>query len=213
MNVAGTLIDTLIASNRGDRNAFAFGEKRYSYQDVAALMNRAANMLRGMGVRPGERVLVLLPGSPALVASLLGAVKSGAVPVLGAPADDGGALQRCAAASTPAAAVVHQSCLASAADALAALAADTVIVVGNDVQGHKSFVDSIRGQSSWFAAEPIDGDAPAIAVWSGSSLRTISHAQLAAMLDGEGATDAEAGIASTVAMLRAFSHGEVATLP
>jgi acyl-coenzyme A synthetase/AMP-(fatty) acid ligase len=213
MNVASTLIDALIASNRGDRHAFAFGEKRYSYQDVAALMNRAANMLREMGLRTGQHVPLLLPGSPALVASLLGAIKSGAVPVLQVPFDDAKTFKACVEATAPAAAVVHQSYLSSAGEALSALRADSVVVVGNDVQGHKSFVDAIRGQSSWFAAESVDGDSPAIGIWSGSSLRTISHAELAAMVEARAATDAESDIASIAAMLRAFSKGEVATLP
>jgi len=47
-NVAATLIDALIASNRGDRHAFAFARKTYSYQDVAALMNRTGNMVRSL---------------------------------------------------------------------------------------------------------------------------------------------------------------------
>ena len=117
-NVASTLIDTLIASNRGDRHAFSYNDKRYSYQDVAALMNRTGNLLHGLGVEAGSRVLLLLPASPARVAGMLGAIKAGMVPVLGAPAQ---ALEHCIAIVKPAAAIVHEKYLQEAEAALAAL--------------------------------------------------------------------------------------------
>lgn len=211
-NVASTLIDALIASNRGDRHAFAFGAKRYSYQDVAALMNRAGNMLKAIEIPSGAKVLLLLPGSPALVASLLGAMKAGAVPIVGAPVDDTAALERCVIAAQPAAAIVHQSVLGSAEAALSSLPADSIIVVGNDVQGHKSFVEAIRGQSSWLSATPLDSNAPALAIWSGTSLRIVSHGELAALVEGQGnGLDGES--ARVLAMLRSFSNGDEAELP
>src|SRR6185295_4314978 len=63
-NVASAWIDGLIASNRGSHHAFAYAQKRYSYTDVAALMNRAGNLMRALGLGAGAPVLVLLPGSP-----------------------------------------------------------------------------------------------------------------------------------------------------
>ena len=215
-NVASAWIDALIASNRGDHHAFAFGEKRYSYQDVAALMNRTANMLRGLGLQPEARVLLLIPGSPALVASLLGSIKSGAVPIVGAALDDPDAVQRCVDATNPAAVVVHQTCLLASAGALAGLPArEMVIVVGNDTQGHKSFIDEIRTQSSWSAPETVGKHAPALGIWAGSSLHMMSHAELLAMVAGPDAAQhpqAE-GIRPLMEMLRAFAKGETATLP
>ena len=101
-NVASRLIDTLIAGNRGDQQAFSYNGKRYSYQDVAALMNRAGNLALNLGVRPGERVLLLLPASPAFVASVLGVMKAGAVPVIDVPRDPA-EIERCIAAAKPAA--------------------------------------------------------------------------------------------------------------
>ena len=215
-NAAGVLIDSLIASNRGDRNAFTFADKRYSYQDVAALMNRAGNMMKGMGVRPGAAVLVVLPGSPAFVASVLGAMKAGAMAVLGPAPGDATALRACVAACGPALVIVHQNDLASASVALEGLRADAVIVVGGDGRSHKSFVDEIRGQSSWLSAESVSGEAPALAAWTGSSIAALTHAQLAALRDGGEASASGSGMtaraAACVAMLRAFAKGETATL-
>ena len=214
INAAGKLIDTLIASNRGDRHAFAYGEKRYSYQDVAALMNRTGNMMRAMAVLPGMKVLLMIPPSPAQIASLLGAMKSGAVPVVGVSTSDADAMKRCIDATNPSAVVIHQAYLASAENALAALPADSVVVVGTDVRGHRSFVDAIRGQSSWFSAERVGGDSPAVGLWSGTTLRLIGHAELTEIVAGAGGLDeaAESEGARLLKMLRAFSKGEEALL-
>jgi acyl-coenzyme A synthetase/AMP-(fatty) acid ligase len=215
-NVAGALIDTLIASNRGDRNAFTFGEKRYSFQDVAALMNRAGNMLKGMGLQRGAAVLVLLPGSPAFVASVLGAMKAGGVAVLGPQPVSDPALRACLAACAPSLVVIHQNDLDGARDALAASAARS-IVVGGDGRDHPSFVDEIRRQSSWLAAETVGGDAVAWGAWTGAAIHRFTHAQLAALLDRSDGAPADATLpahaAATIGMLRCFARGEPATLP
>jgi long-chain acyl-CoA synthetase len=43
---------------------------------------RAAAMLRQHGLQPGDRVALVLPNSPALLATILGALRTGVVPVL-----------------------------------------------------------------------------------------------------------------------------------
>lgn len=213
-NVAATLIDSLIASNRGDRHAFEFARKTYSYQDVAALMNRTGNMVRARGVASGARVLLLLPPSPAFVASLLGVMKAGGVPVLGVPVDDAQALARCVTTIAPAAAIVHERYLDVAGPALESIADDAVVVVGNDVQGRRSFVDEIRAQPSWLVAAATSADAPALGLWNASALTILSHADLGAVIRGERRlTDAEdPETAKLAALLRAFANGEEATL-
>jgi acyl-coenzyme A synthetase/AMP-(fatty) acid ligase len=215
-NVASTLIDALIASNRGDRHAFSYNDKRYSYHDVAALMNRTGNLLRGLGVEDGSRVLLLLPASPARAAGVLGAIKAGAVPVLGA-LSQAQALEHCAATVKPAAAIVHEKQLPAAEAALAAVPRDAVVVVGSDVRGYKSFVDELRGQASWLAAPELRADAPALGIWTGAALALTSHAELAAFIHGigdlRGSHDDSSGDAAAAgAMLRAFALGEEATL-
>ena len=215
-NAASTLIDTLIASNRGDRHAFSYNDKRYSYQDVAALMNRAGNLVEGLGVEAGASVLLLLPASPARVASLLGVIKAGAVPVVGVPLDSR-ALEACVATARPSAAIVHENYLPVAEKALAALPRDAIVVVGADAHGYKSFLQELRGQASWLAAEDISGDAPALALWTASGVDTTSHAELAAFVRGNGQLrggpgDVGSETAAVGAMLQAFSRGEEATL-
>jgi len=208
-NVASSLIDALIASSRGDRHAFAYGEKRYSYQDVAALMNRAGNMLKAMNVQAGAHVLILVPSSPAFVATLLGAMKFGAVPVVVNGEVGATGLMECVAAVKPAVVVIHQNFLASLSGALAGLPAKSIIVVGADDGSHTSFVEAIRSQASWLSAEPVDGNAVALGWWTAPTERTLSHAQLATMLEGDGGDEA---IEPTLTILRDFAKGETTNL-
>jgi acyl-coenzyme A synthetase/AMP-(fatty) acid ligase len=215
-NVASRLIDTLIAGNHGDRPAFSYKGKRYSYQDVAALMNRAGNMVRGLGVGAGERVLVLLPASPAYVASVLGAMKAGAVPVIGVPVDAEG-LCHCVAATKPTAAIIHESHVGTIGNVLDATLRDRILVVGADARGHKSFVDELRAQSSWLPPQDVTTDAPALVTWTASGPAPMSHGELAARIDegGLGKATASSGASEkdgVVDLLRAFSRGEEATL-
>ena len=73
-NAAALLVDQHIAANRGDQTALRYGDRRYSFNDLAALANRGGNLLRRSEVRPGGSVVLLLSPSPAFFAALLGAI-------------------------------------------------------------------------------------------------------------------------------------------
>jgi len=55
--------------------------ERYSFARLAALSNRAANVLQALGVRRGDRVAVLLPQVPETAVAHLAAYKLGAIAV------------------------------------------------------------------------------------------------------------------------------------
>ncbi|HEY9289155.1 MAG TPA: benzoate-CoA ligase family protein, partial [Candidatus Dormibacteraeota bacterium] len=80
-NVADYLVDRHLREGRGDRTAILCGDERVTYTQVAERSNRVANGLRAFGLRPEERVLLLLLDSPAFVYSFFGAQKLGAVPI------------------------------------------------------------------------------------------------------------------------------------
>jgi benzoate-CoA ligase len=80
-NVATYFVDRLVAEGRGTHVAIAYGEARITYEQVLREVNRAGNLLRRSGVRPGDRVLLLLFDSPEFVYSFFGAIKIGAVPI------------------------------------------------------------------------------------------------------------------------------------
>ena len=63
------------------QTAIFFYGKKLSYQATAAQVARCANALRTLGVRPGDRVALMLPNSPQAVITYYGALMAGAVVV------------------------------------------------------------------------------------------------------------------------------------
>lgn len=80
-NAAGYLVDSHIGAGSGRAVALAGGECSITYEGLAEQVARVAGALRGLGVRPCERVLVLLLDGPEWIATFLGALRIGAVPV------------------------------------------------------------------------------------------------------------------------------------
>ena len=80
-NVATYFVDRNVILGRGTNVAIECGEARLTYQDVQRNVNRCGNALRRLGVRPEERVVLLLHDGPEFVYSFFGAIKIGAVPV------------------------------------------------------------------------------------------------------------------------------------
>jgi long-chain acyl-CoA synthetase len=65
-----------------DRPALIYGRGQLSYRFVAQEAGRWASVLRDLGIRKGDRFLLLLPNVPQLVIGLYGALMAGAVAVL-----------------------------------------------------------------------------------------------------------------------------------
>ena len=80
-NAASVFVDRHVAAGHGDRVALRWQDQVVTYAQLAAEVNRAGNALRRLGVRPEERVLLVLWDSPEFVYSFWGALKIGAVPV------------------------------------------------------------------------------------------------------------------------------------
>jgi fatty-acyl-CoA synthase len=75
----GDLVDRAAAESDGD--AVVFPGERVTFPELAALTDRFARSLRGLGVGPGDKVGILMPNQLDFVAALVGAAKLGAVPV------------------------------------------------------------------------------------------------------------------------------------
>jgi len=80
-NVAEYFVDRHLDEGRGDHLAILCDEEQLTYRQIGELVNRAANALGELGLRKDDRVLILLPDSPAFVAAFWGAIKLGAVAV------------------------------------------------------------------------------------------------------------------------------------
>jgi benzoate-CoA ligase family protein len=79
VNLASWFVDRNVEEGRGERTALIGPTGRTTYAELAALVNRSGNLLRELGVRPEERVLLVLGDSVEFVALWYGAQKIGAV--------------------------------------------------------------------------------------------------------------------------------------
>jgi len=91
-NAATHFVDRHLAEGRRDAIAIECGDRRISYSALHEQVNRIASALRHeLGVRPEERIVLLMLDSPEMVFAFFGAIKIGAVPIpvntLWTPAD------------------------------------------------------------------------------------------------------------------------------
>jgi benzoate-CoA ligase len=80
-NAASYFVDRQMAEGRGERVAIECEDRRVTYRQLFEQVNQVGNSLRNLGVRPEERVFLLLLDTPEFAASFFGAIKIGAVPV------------------------------------------------------------------------------------------------------------------------------------
>lgn len=76
----GSLPDR-IAERYGDREALCFEDRRYTFAEVAALIDEVAKGLMHMGVQPGDRVCLWLNNCPEWIFAMYALAKIGAVQV------------------------------------------------------------------------------------------------------------------------------------
>ena len=81
MNAADEVLGPPLAGGYAERPALLFEGGMLSYRELDSLVNRAANAIRRRGAAPGDRVLMLLNDSPAMVGAYLGAIRAGCVAV------------------------------------------------------------------------------------------------------------------------------------
>ena len=81
MNAAEHLLGEAALARYGKRLALLCGEEALTYDELADRVRRSAAALHSLGVRPGDRVLLLMRDTPEFAAAWLGAVRAGAVVV------------------------------------------------------------------------------------------------------------------------------------
>ena len=82
LNAAVELTDRMVARGFGRRIAPIGNGRRRTYKELSDWTNRIGHALvEDFGIRPGNRILIRGPNSPAMVACWLGATKAGAVVV------------------------------------------------------------------------------------------------------------------------------------
>jgi benzoate-CoA ligase family protein len=78
-NLTSWFVDRHLEEGRGERTALVCGDQAVSYEELAALINRTGHVLRDLGVRQEERVLLALSDGVEFVATWYAAQKIGAV--------------------------------------------------------------------------------------------------------------------------------------
>ena len=170
-NAAAYFVDRHAAEGRGPHVAIECGEARITYGEVQRHVNRCGNALRGVGVRPEDRVLLLLLDGPEFVYSFFSAIKIGAVPVplntLWKAAD----YQYVIRDSRAAVLMVSAELLATVESIPEAdrRSLRHIVVVGGAAPHHLAF-DAFESQgSAELEAEPTSRDAPAFWLYSSGS--------------------------------------------
>jgi 2-aminobenzoate-CoA ligase len=80
MNCATVLLDDMVQAGHGNRIAIRAPDGECTYAQLLAQANRIANVLvRDMGVKPGNRVLLRGPNNPMMAACWFGVFKAGAI--------------------------------------------------------------------------------------------------------------------------------------
>jgi benzoate-CoA ligase family protein len=80
-NVAVPFIDRHLAEGRGAKVAIRTAEGEVTYADLAANVNRCANLLVRLGLARGDRMLMIVKDCPDFFYLFWGAIKAGIVPV------------------------------------------------------------------------------------------------------------------------------------
>jgi len=82
LNIADYFLDRRVEEGSGSRVALHLEDRTLSFDEVQEFANRFGQVLRGLGLRREERLLVALPDGPEFVAAFFGALKIGAVVVM-----------------------------------------------------------------------------------------------------------------------------------
>jgi len=183
-NLAVELIDRQVALGRGDATAIRSGGATFTYAEVARETARVGGGLRALGVRPEERVAMVLPDSPELVATFFGAIRVGAVPVPLATqltladyrfrVEDSGA----------AVVVVAEQLLPLLAEARSSRRLRQTIVVGAARDGALAYDQLLRDATAERPVEPTHEDGMAYWLYSSGTTgrpKAVVHLQRSAM--------------------------------
>ena len=79
-NVAVPFIDRHLTEGRGEKTAISTAHENVTYSQLAERVNRWGNALKGLGVKPAERVLMVVRDCPEFFYLFFGAIKAGVIP-------------------------------------------------------------------------------------------------------------------------------------
>src|SRR5262245_58762107 len=85
LNLADYFLFDREREGKGDRVALRFGERTWTYKDVAERSRALARTFLQLGLRPEQRVYIVLPDTPAFAWSIFATWAAGGVVTMGNP--------------------------------------------------------------------------------------------------------------------------------
>jgi len=166
LNLADEVVDRNVREGRGGDVAVYDGDRRYTFDELRRMSNRAGNALRGLGVRRGDAVVLRCGSTLDFMLAFFGASKIGAVPIPSSPLlreHEVGAIL----GNSEAVAAVAAPQLAGVVDGVRGKSArfEHLILAGEQATG-----TTLRGlmasASDELAAEPTDANEPAFMMYT-----------------------------------------------
>ena len=175
-NASEWLLDRHIEDGRGARVAVRYRAETYTYREVLDQVEQVAGSLRAAGVRPEERVAMVMLDSIEFIACFLGAMRIGAVPLPVNPLLPGRDLGVVIADSRARVVVVSAERAGSVADLVAGAPELEMIVFttsrGDDDAASVSQATNAVGSkvtvTSWSGFTATGGDGSPYATWAAS---------------------------------------------
>jgi benzoate-CoA ligase len=172
-NAATYFVDRHVIAGRGSRVAIECGDRQITYEELLNKVNRFGSALRRLGVRPEERVLLLLVDGLEFAYGFFGAIKVGAVPVplntLWKAPDYEYVIRDSRASVLIVTADLLPNIEAVHADARRSLRHIIVVGSAETTHRHTVFGTLLAQGSAELEAEPTSRDAPAFWLYSSGS--------------------------------------------
>ncbi len=146
-NLCEYFLDRNLDEGRGDKAALYCAEETCTFAELVERSRRAAAALRRRGVRPEERVLIVLPDGFEFAEAWFGTLRAGAVFAMVNPLLKRGELAHYLEYSRARVVVAHQSTLGELAPAVAeGRWCEEVLVVGADTGGFGSWENALAAE-------------------------------------------------------------------
>ena len=169
-NLADWLLDERLREGRGGKVALRLPDRDLTYAEVAAHSRRYANVLSGLGLRPEERVFLMLPDGPDFVGALFGALRAGGVVVMLNPELHADAIAALVDYLRPCFAVIDGRLAHTWAEALGTSQERTrLLTVGDPAPGCPAFEELARTVVDGFSTVSTHRDDPAVMLFSGGT--------------------------------------------
>lgn len=168
-NIADYFLDRHVREGRGDHIAVETELGNWSYADLADRTARSSGVFLEMGVKPGDRILIVLPDGEEFISAFTGSTRMGAVAVPIHPALKAAELEFHLADCQPRLAIVHRTAMREFEGALARHPETQLLVVGEGVAHEHDFERRLREADRIVSCYPTRGDDAALILYTSGS--------------------------------------------